>query len=106
MVPLGPGPGHPAAHQTHGGPSTNLSGPNSLTQGSQQSNKSSAAVSVHICCNFTPLRQAPHVYVTSTSMPRTCDLPLTRFRFSEAELYAQIYTCWSHEGRIVGEVQS
>ncbi|KAH9645801.1 hypothetical protein HF086_012528 [Spodoptera exigua] len=43
MVPLGPGPGHPAAHQTHGGPSANLSGPNSLSQSAPQSNKSSAA---------------------------------------------------------------
>ncbi|RVE53261.1 hypothetical protein evm_002094 [Chilo suppressalis] len=43
MVPLGPGPGHPAAHQTHGGPSANLSGSNSLSQSTPQSNKSSVA---------------------------------------------------------------
>ncbi|KAJ0180988.1 hypothetical protein K1T71_003073 [Dendrolimus kikuchii] len=43
MVPLGPVPGHSVAHQTHGGPSTNLSGPNSLSQAAPQSNKSSVA---------------------------------------------------------------
>lgn len=52
MVPLGPGPGHPAAHQTHGGPSTNLSGPTSLSQSAPQSNKSSVAVSCAICGAF------------------------------------------------------
>lgn len=63
MVPLGPGPGHPAAHQTHGGPSTNLSGPNSLSQGSSQSNKSSAAVRILKIAAHNVLGVA-HIYVT------------------------------------------
>lgn len=78
MVPLGPGPGHPTTHQSHGGPSSNLSGSNSLSQSAPQSNKSSAAVSDHICRVFHSFASvtAAHVYVTSTFMPRTCDLPL------------------------------
>lgn len=58
MVPLGPGPGHPAAHQTHGGPSANLSGPNSLSQSAPQSNKSSVAVSSVLSLHFIGLRQS------------------------------------------------
>lgn len=79
MVPLGPGPGHPAAHQTHGGPSANLSGSNSLSQSAPQSNKSSVAVSTQFFVkNYTPLRQLPlaHVYVTQLLCLSTCDLAL------------------------------
>lgn len=78
MVPLGPGPGHPTAHQTHGGPSTNLSGPNSLSQSSSQSNKSSVAVSFLKYCStlnrFTSIWRLAHVYVTFSLS--TCDLAL------------------------------